>query len=61
MSHFAEVQLADPAIELARPPPQPFDLDENGERSSAARGIITAILLSTPFWALVAFALYLLL
>jgi hypothetical protein len=34
---------------------------EDGRGGSAARAIVTAALISSPFWALVAFTIYLLL
>ena len=51
---------------LHDPNPRPFltqdgDSIEDDGRTSAARGIITAVAFSTPFWALTAFVVYLLL
>jgi hypothetical protein len=64
-THLAEADLVDPGmVHGATGRPQPADdndLTEDDERSTAARGIVTAALISAPFWALFAFALYLLL
>jgi hypothetical protein len=37
------------------------DAADGDERTPAARGILTAVLISTPFWALAGFTMYLLL
>jgi hypothetical protein len=62
---FAEAELAGPARleDLTRPAVagfDEFDADEE-QRLSAVRGIAAAVLISLPFWGLVAFTVYVLL
>ena len=63
-------QLADAALIDPRTIQQPAGRSVTGYdseampddgRLTAARGIVTAVLISTPFWALIAFTVYLLL
>jgi hypothetical protein len=61
---LAEAELADPrrAHDPTVCPPITFDSDTIGDPGrSVGRGIITAVLISTPLWALIAFTIYLLL
>ena len=37
------------------------DPTEHDDQTTAGRGIVTAVVISTPFWALIAFTIYLLL
>jgi hypothetical protein len=61
----AHTELSDPPVSH-QPNPRLFetrdgDSIEDDGRTTAVRGIMTAVALSVPFWALTAFVVYLLL
>ncbi len=61
---MAYTQIAEPALlqpaDDARATPR-YDMDIDHDSVTAARGVLTAIFIAAPFWALVAFTFYLLL
>jgi hypothetical protein len=63
-THLAEAELADSVLveETVRPSAVWFtdDFADNDRRLPAARGVIIAMMISTPFWVLVGVAIYLL-
>jgi hypothetical protein len=60
-TQLAQLEPIQPATVETTAPHEPRD-DVHGSQhaSSAARGIINAVLIATPFWVLFAIALYLL-
>jgi hypothetical protein len=64
-THIAEAELFEPGAD-SRPPAaaQPFYDDpemDDGDRLAVARGVATGVIISTPFWILVGFTVYMLL
>ena len=63
-THLAEADLTDPRVRQGATAglltPDYRDESDDAEQPSPVRGIRTAILISMPFWALVAFTVYLL-
>jgi hypothetical protein len=65
-TQLAQIELAQPVASGITPLRGPegdildADMPESGNPTSVARGIASAVLIATPFWALFAFALYLL-
>jgi hypothetical protein len=63
-AQLADAELIDRRIihEMVGDAPVAYGSDtvEDNDRTTAVRGIATAVLISTPFWALIAFTIYLL-
>jgi hypothetical protein len=63
-THLAEAELTDPRVRHGAatriPAPDYRDDTGDGDQTNPVRGIRNAILISIPFWALVALTLYLL-
>ncbi|MDB5400545.1 MAG: hypothetical protein JWQ55_2563 [Rhodopila sp.] len=64
-TQLAEAALIDPRLvhEAAARPPATYDSNatQDDDRTTAGQGIAVAMLISVPFWALIAFTIYLLL
>lgn len=62
-SQLADAMLIDPltAREAVQHPAASLGNVEDGQEIRVARGIMTAMLISAPFWALVGFTVYLVL
>jgi hypothetical protein len=63
--HLAEAELTVPvgvraAPRSAQPPCENIDLEDE-DRLAVARGVLGAVIISTPFWILIGFTIYMLL
>ncbi len=63
--HLADAELLAPeAVRTATPQAQPLYDDveaDDDDRLAVARGVLGAVIISTPFWILIGFAIYMLL
>jgi hypothetical protein len=64
-TQLAEAALIDPRLVHEAPvrPPATYDSNaaQDDDRTTPGQGIVVAMLISVPFWALIAFTIYLLL